>query len=264
MTSIILLILTFTLFTGCVQNPNGKDKTQYQAFDDIVYMLENSTKINLNILSNDKNTASVILTNESIVTEPENGTIEIFEDKILYTPTEGFIGNDSFVYKASSGNNKYDTARVTIKVFDRSGEIFNFTLLDSSTKSIIDYREKIILLDFFGVYCTPCQAQMIELDKINQEYKDEDFEIISIDVWIVFGETADLVEDFIQQYANLEEPVYLDWAFGVDDSSGILYFKYAENGVPMLYILDKNGNIYYSKAGYTDYSTLKNKIDELL
>lgn len=105
---------------------------------------------------------------------------------------------------------------------------------------------------------------MLVLDEINQEYEDKDFEIISIDVWIVLGETADLVEDFIQQYANFGEPVYLDWVFGVDDSSGTLYFKYAESGVPMLYILDKNGNIYYSKAGYTDYSTLKNKIDELL
>ena len=90
----------------------------------------------------------------------------------------------------------------------------------------------------------------------------KNLEIISIDVWIIQGETANLVKQFLSDAE--EQDVSFDWVFGVDDVSGTLYFKYADSGVPMLYLLDENGNIYYTKAGYTEYSVLAEKIDELM
>ena len=109
-----------------------------------------------------------------------------------------------------------------------------------------------------------CQLQIFVLQEIFNQYKNKDVVVVSIDVWIVLGETVDTLNSLINAYRNLENPYPLDWTFGVDDSTGTLYNKYATEGVPMLYMLDKNGNIYYQKPGYTEYSVLSEKLNELL
>ena len=143
---------------------------------------------------------------------------------------------------------------------DSNAEDFEFTLLDGTKKRLSDYRGEYVLVDFFGVNCEPCQYQMLVLTQIYEDYTQ--IEIISIDVWIALGETPASVEQFVS--SAKEYGVYLNWTFGVDDTAGTLFNKYASNGVPMLYLFDKNGNIYYSKAGYTEYSELAGKIDELI
>jgi thiol-disulfide isomerase/thioredoxin len=141
---------------------------------------------------------------------------------------------------------------------------FEFTLLNGEKKMMSDYQGKYVLIDFFGVRCPPCQQQMLVLTQIYEEYKQKNLEIVSINVWIVSGETSELVEQFIAEAKG--QGVYLNWTFGVDDSMGTLFYKFipADAGVPMVYILDKNGNIYYSNVGYTDYSELTGIIDELI
>lgn len=138
---------------------------------------------------------------------------------------------------------------------------FMFTLLNGSTKNISEYLGRVVLIDFMGANCQPCQLQMLVLNALSDTYEDE-IEIISIDVWIVLGETVNTMNQFIQLFAD--EGYDLDWVFGVDDASGTLYYEYGDRGVPMLYLLDENGKIYYSKAGYTEYLVLAEEIDELL
>lgn len=139
------------------------------------------------------------------------------------------------------------------------GEDFEFTTVDGSRKHLSDYQGKIVILDFMGVNCGPCRDMMSVLKQLSLDYPE--VEIVSIDVSIVPGETPTLLREFVDYYSY-------DWTFGFDDNSGTLYYKYASGGVPLIHILDKNGNIYYTKNGYldgyTDYLMLAEKIDELL
>jgi thiol-disulfide isomerase/thioredoxin len=141
-------------------------------------------------------------------------------------------------------------------------EDFEFELLDGTKKNTSDYIGKNLLIDFFGVYCKPCQSQMLVLEQIYDKYNNKGLELISIDVWIASGETVNLIKNYIS--SAKEQGVNLDWTFGVDDKQGTLLKKYANKGVPTLYLLDKNGNIYYSKIGYTQFSIIDEKIDELI
>ncbi len=85
--------------------------------------------------------------------------------------------------------------------------------------------------------------------------------IVSIDVWMA-QETVDLVEQMVNTFEQYG--MILDWVFGVDDLQGTIREKYAKNGVPSLYLLDKTGNIYYEHVGYVTYTILAQKIDEKL
>jgi len=147
---------------------------------------------------------------------------------------------------------------------DTYGENFEFTLLDGTKKKMSDYKGKYVFLDFFGVRCQPCTYQMLVLTQIYENYQDSNLEIISIDVWIMppYSETPELVEQFISNAR--EQEVYLNWTFGVDDISGTLLLKYANEGVPMMYLLDKNGNVYNSFLGYTEYPVISKELDELI
>ena len=141
-------------------------------------------------------------------------------------------------------------------------ENFDFSDLSGKTRTTSEFQGKVLLIDFFGVRCPPCQYQMLVLDEIYDEYKGSNFDLISIDVWME-SESPELIEQFIQEYKD-EMDIDLDWIFGYDDAEGTLLNKYANTGVPTLIILDKKGNIYYQNAGYTEYSYLADKIDELL
>jgi len=165
-------------------------------------------------------------------------------------------------------------------------EIFSFNLLNGGKKITSDYEGKIVLLDFTGVTCPWCVPQTFALEAIYNNYSSDDLVIISIYVWM-FRETVedinnlldayscvspcDAEEDFTQislrdykQYNGKQNGMKLKWVIGYDDSEGTLYYKYGQNGIPYILILDKNGNIYYSNPGYTDYNSITEKLDELI
>jgi thiol-disulfide isomerase/thioredoxin len=144
-----------------------------------------------------------------------------------------------------------------------TGEDFSFTTLDGETKHLSDFYGKVIVLDCMAVNCQPCARQILELKKISENYSVDEVMILSIDVWVAGGENADLLGQYIAAFHD-QLDMDLNWTFGLDDTNGTIQNVYAPQGVPTLYILDKNGNIYYSHVGYEDYSVLASKLDQVL
>jgi peptidoglycan/xylan/chitin deacetylase (PgdA/CDA1 family) len=74
-----------------------------------------NSKILLHVLENDTDPENddLVITD---VSAPSNGTTSIESNKILYTPTSGFTGTDTFIYTITDGNGNTDTASVTINV----------------------------------------------------------------------------------------------------------------------------------------------------
>jgi thiol-disulfide isomerase/thioredoxin len=175
-----------------------------------------------------------------------------------------------------------------------SGEKFSFILLNGESTNITEYRGKVVIIDLFGVACTWCVPQVYVLEEIRNTYSKNDLEIITIDVW---GDTSESIQDLIEayrckspcymedQFSNLyvyvqgyvlsfrqakeffgkENGLELDWIFGLDNKEGTVVNTYTEGGaVPRLHILDENGNIYYSFNGYTEYSAITDKLDEII
>ena len=57
---------------------------------------------------------------------------------------------------------------------------FSATDLDGNLISLQDYRGKVVLLDFWAVWCIPCLEEMPNVKKIYDTYKDKGFDIIGI------------------------------------------------------------------------------------
>lgn len=152
------------------------------------------------------------------------------------------------------------------------GEDFVFTLLDGTERHLSDYRGKVVILDMWATWCTPCQLQMIELKKVYENYSRNDLEILSID--IEQSESASLIQSFIEEFKN-QLGIELNWIFGMDNGSIWRKYMTGQGAIPTLYIFDQKGNVTFTHEGVSVFSEippgwpddivkLKPKIDELL
>ena len=141
------------------------------------------------------------------------------------------------------------------------GEDFTFTAVNGTSKHLSDYRGKVVIMDMWATWCGPCQYQMLELEKVYGNYSRDDLEILSIN--IDSKESAQYIQSFIDWFEE-QYDTELNWVFGNDDGSIWEEYQMTKGGIPTIYIFDKNGNVYYSEESYHPYSTLVEKINELL
>ena len=74
-----------------------------------------NTPVDVNILMNDENLEDSITL--SIISNPENGSVEINEDStVTYTPESDYLGRDVFEYRITDYDDQSDKAKVIIEV----------------------------------------------------------------------------------------------------------------------------------------------------
>ena len=121
----------------------------------------------------------------------------------------------------------------------------NFSLpdLEGKTVSLTDFKGKVVLLNIWATWCAPCVAEMPSMEKLYQELKGEDFELLAISV---DEEGAEAVKPFMEKH-KLSFPVLLD-------TKGEIKNLYQATGVPESFIIDKNGMIVEKIIGPRDWA----------
>jgi len=76
----------------------------------------NFVELTATVLENDSDIDFDELTIVEVSTQPENGTVEILGDVIVYIPNSGFVGEDSFQYVIEDGSGSRATATVYVTV----------------------------------------------------------------------------------------------------------------------------------------------------
>lgn len=107
-----------------------------------------------------------------------------------------------------------------------------FPNLEGQEVSMTEYRGKVVLLNFWATWCPPCVKEMPSMELLRQKFTGQDFEIVAINA----GEEAESVEAFLLQMDNeLTFPILLD-------KKGTSFMSMGIRGLPMSFLLDKNGN----------------------
>ena len=96
---------------------NSNENSKPKANDDTA-TTEYETEVTIDVLKNDSDADGDTLTIKS-TTKPSHGTVKIEDNKIKYTPDNGFSGDDSFKYTISDGNGGEDSATVNVTVKDK-------------------------------------------------------------------------------------------------------------------------------------------------
>lgn len=120
-----------------------------------------------------------------------------------------------------------------------------------------DLKDKIVVLNFWFIYCAPCVAEMPALNKLVNDYKDKEV------VFLAFGlESQQEIKAFLQENPfNYQHIFDTRWATDTFCAMG---------GFPMNMVFDRQGKLrYVSTGGNPDemdekYEELKPVIEEMM
>lgn len=124
--------------------------------------------------------------------------------------------------------------------------------LDGTPLRLSDYRGKVVLLDFWATWCDPCREETPHFVKLQREYADRGLQIIGVSM----DDTSEPVRDFYQQF-HVNYPVVRGSAKTGEAYGGVL-------GLPIAFLLDREGRIVAKHVGPTEADTFEREIAALL
>ena len=111
--------------------------------------------------------------------------------------------------------------------------------LEGKPISIADFRGKVLLVDFWAVWCGPCVAEMPNVKRVYNTYKDQGFDILGI--------SLDNDEKTLRDYLKKNE---IPWrqAFDGQGWDSTVPSIYGIRGIPTMWIIGKDGALISENA----------------
>ncbi|EMI52118.1 redoxin domain-containing protein [Rhodopirellula sallentina] len=129
---------------------------------------------------------------------------------------------------------------------------FTLTLLDGTEVTSKDLRGKVVVLDFWATWCTPCLQAMPVIKSAVEEFEDKDVVFYAVNV----AENSALVKGFAGEQ---------DW--GVDvavDPEGTMIDVFSAKKIPLTLVVAGSGIVEAAHVGYPGKDALRKQFrDEL-
>ena len=135
--------------------------------------------------------------------------------------------------------------RLGIIISDQKEKIapFKLPMLDGKMVSLKDYRGKIIFLNFWATWCSPCIKEMPSMEELYKEMKGKDFEMLAISL----DPQKEKVPPFVKAL-KLTFPILLDPKNVVSNENRIY-------NIPVTLILDKEGRLFGKVVGGREWGS---------
>lgn len=135
--------------------------------------------------------------------------------------------------------------------------------LNGKAVKLSDLKGKVVLLDFWAVWCGPCIATFPHLREWNQEYKDKGLEIVGVTSYyevIGFDKDAGKSKKVDNKLSKVEEQAMLkdfaahhklDYRLMTMPKEDLqkVYKEYKVRGIPQVVLIDRKGNVRLVKVG---------------
>ena len=121
---------------------------------------------------------------------------------------------------------------------------FTVECLDGSTFRPEEQRGKVVVINLWATWCTPCVEELPNFDRLQREHP-EDVAVLAVHTPPV---TAD-VPDYLSAY-SYEIP------FAVDEDGALSAVLNASTVLPQTIILDPDGIVTYNQPGALSFETL--------
>jgi thiol-disulfide isomerase/thioredoxin len=127
--------------------------------------------------------------------------------------------------------------------------------LDNDKIILKDYPNKIVLLDFFATWCPPCKAEIPNLVRLQNDYKN-DFVVISVllEEMKTNEELKAFMKDFDINYDVVNSPDGFDLARNL---GGI-------KSIPTMFLIDKSSTVFQKYVGLVPSEMLEVDIKKVL
>ena len=124
--------------------------------------------------------------------------------------------------------------------------------VNGKTESLVDYRDKIVLVNNWATWCPPCKAEIPTLEVYYKAHAANGFMIVGIEA----GEPQADVSKFVQEH-EMTYPVWFDLKNAALDA-----FK--NQNLPSSYVIDRKGVIRLAWVGEISQAMLEKYVTPLL
>lgn len=115
--------------------------------------------------------------------------------------------------------------------------------LTGKAHDLNEYKGKIVLLQYWATYCTPCRKEMPSMNSLMKKMGDTPFEILAVDM----GEPKAEVQAFVDE-VKPEFTILLDEA-------GETIGDWKVFAAPMNFIVDQDGTVRYTLFGGVEWDS---------
>lgn len=116
--------------------------------------------------------------------------------------------------------------------------------------SLDDYRDKVVLVNFWGTWCGPCRKEQPALQRLSEEFEGR-VQFIGVD----FRDDQATALEYIREFGVTYPSV-------VDD--GPLSYRFQLPYAPGTYLVDRDGVMRYLLLGAQEEGDLRGYLEELL
>ncbi len=166
------------------------------------------------------------------------------------TNSTGGGGDTGFVAAATTGVTEVAPGQ-RVAAPDLSG-----TTLDGKKLSLADYRGKVVVVNIWGSWCSPCRLEAPALQETFQQYQSKGVQFLGINVRDYNSAALAFVNDDHITYPSLQDP----------DETLLLQFKTVvpPTDIPSSIVVDRTGKVATRIIGGTTEPQLKQALDKVL
>lgn len=120
-----------------------------------------------------------------------------------------------------------------------------FALADATGKTVRlkELRGRYVFLNFFATWCGPCREEMPAMERLHQAYGGKGLAVLAINL----EESPAQVAKFVKEL-RLRFPV-------VRDADGTVSRAFAVRGLPVTYLVDRDGRILWRAFGAREWNS---------
>lgn len=128
--------------------------------------------------------------------------------------------------------------KIVCKIILLAGLLPAFTAFGAEPLDLTPYRGKVVLVDFWASWCTPCRKSFPWLNEMQKRYGDRGLVVIGVNV----DATRSAADEFLREVPAQFQIVY--------DSSGALASKYQVPGMPTSFVFGPDGKLVSNHIGF--------------
>ncbi|MBK5197492.1 MAG: TlpA family protein disulfide reductase [Methyloceanibacter sp.] len=120
-----------------------------------------------------------------------------------------------------------------------------FADANGASKSLADWRGKVVLLNIWATWCVPCRDEMPAIDKLETKLGGKDFEVVAVNIDKGGPERP---ASFLKEVGATHLALYID-------PTGKLFSKVKTVGMPTTLVIDRNGKEIGRLIGPADWAS---------
>jgi peroxiredoxin len=143
-------------------------------------------------------------------------------------------------------------AAVTVALALATAPELSVTDLNGDALRTASYKGKVVLVNFWAAWCTPCAEEVPQFVALQKKYQGQGLQVIGISV----EDDASALRDFYRKY-QMNYPVVPSDLKIADAFGGVL-------GLPTTFVIGRDNKIHGKHNGATNFAAIEQEVVALL